>query len=373
MTLPALIICDAENPDRRIAGLTILDRLIIAAHRAGVGRINVVSAKPIQPTEVRRSRELGIAFESATRFSLLTDPTLVLSNRALVQATDLKRLMQQPGRLVTRSGARLPVGLLDKSSSTSIENDLFALPSIVALAVAESVVDEASARHVERVLWASMNSSADGTVDKFFNRPVGRFLSKLLVHTSATPNQVSVVATILGVVSAWFMAQGDYSSVLVGAVLFQISAIIDCVDGELARIVFKESAVGKWLDIVGDQVVHIAVFLGVGIGLYRSRLEGPVLALAISAAVGVLISFAVVMIGQRSGAARRNPRLQKLIDATTNRDFSVVLLALAGLNKLPWFLWMSAIGVHVFWVAALAIQFVGSRNESLKSARESGC
>jgi hypothetical protein len=64
------------------------------------------------------------------------------------------------------------------------------------------------------------------------------------------------------------------------------------------------------------------------------------------------------MHGRTQLESRRNARLQKLIDATTNRDFSVLLIILALLGKLPWFLWMTAIGVHVFWLAALGVQLM---------------
>jgi hypothetical protein len=49
--------------------------------------------------------------------------------------------------------------------------------------------------------------------------------------------------------------------------------------------------------------------------------------------------------------------LQKLIDSATNRDFSALVLVLACFNRLHWFLWLSAIGSHLFWMTALALQF----------------
>jgi hypothetical protein len=84
-----------------------------------------------------------------------------------------------------------------------------------------------------------------------------------------------------------------------------------------------------------------------------------VLPLAASAAVGVIISFIVIVRGLRLMAQRPDNRLQKVMDALTNRDFSVLLLALAWFGKLEWFLWLTAIGVHVFWIVVLAVQMVG--------------
>ena len=149
---------------------------------------------------------------------------------------------------------------------------------------------------------------------------------------------------------------GTRAEAILGAALLQLSAIIDCVDGDVARVVFKESPLGKWLDIVGDQVVHIGVFVAIGIGLWRAGVEAPVLALAASAGVGVIISFAVVLRSLLNPELQKNTALQRLIDATTNRDFSVLLLALALVDRLVWFLWLAAFGVHVFWMVALSLQ-----------------
>lgn len=70
---------------------------------------------------------------------------------------------------------------------------------------------------------------------------------------------------------------------------------------------------------------------------------------------GALISFAVVVRGMRQ-RSREHTLWQRLIDAATNRDFSVLVLVLACWNELGWFLWLAAVGSHLFWVAALGLQ-----------------
>jgi hypothetical protein len=54
--------------------------------------------------------------------------------------------------------------------------------------------------------------------------------------------------------------------------------------------------------------------------------------------------------------SRGNTRSRRLIDAATNRDFSILLFVLALLDELKWFLWAGGIGVHVFWLLVLAVQ-----------------
>ena len=356
MSIPAVILCDPDTSTLRVAGLMVIDRLVVAAHRAGAEYIIAVSENSLPPLE--RTRALGITVASAAARPELTRPTLVLSTRLLVQPPDLQRLMEQRGRLMGRDGTPLPAGVITEFAGHTLEEQLSALPALVAEGVAKPITDAVSAAAAARVLWSSLSTSLDGFVDKHFNRPAGHYLSKILVHTPVSPNQVSVVASLIGLAAAWLFAQGHHRAALWGAILFQLSAIVDCVDGDLARVMFKESRLGRWLDIVGDQMVHISIFAGIGIGLYRARIADPLLPLVASAAVGVVIALIVVVRGQLQPESPRKTRLKKLIDATASRDFSVVLLVLTILDRLSWFLWLTAIGVHVFWLVALGVQLM---------------
>jgi hypothetical protein len=80
------------------------------------------------------------------------------------------------------------------------------------------------------------------------------------------------------------------------------------------------------------------------------------LALGVSAALGVLLSFLVVVRALRQPTTQRSGLLNKALDATANRDFSVLLLILAVVGRVDLFLWMAGIGTHVFWVAVLVLQ-----------------
>jgi phosphatidylglycerophosphate synthase len=357
--LPALLFCEATTGHLRVAALTLLDRLIVAAHRAGCAPIRVVCAG--ETPRLARTPALGICVEFVAEAPMLAGPTLVATTSQLVQASDLREVIQQGGRLVTEAGRSLPIGVVSQLGTGALEESLSGLASVVARGVAVPVTDEASARDAEAAWWKSLTSSSDGFVDRWFNRPVGRPFSKLIIHTPITPNQVSVASIVIGTAGGILFGWGEHALSVIAAVLFQISAIVDCMDGDVARSVFKESSLGKWLDLVGDQVVHAAVFAGIAIGLWRSGHEGPMLWLGASAVLGGLISFAVVLRGMaQKGEPSR--RLQKLIDGATSRDFSVLVLALACVGRLHWFMWLAAIGSHVFWVTALALQLAPARS-----------
>lgn len=358
--MPAVLFCEPATGGLRVAALTLLDRLLVAVHRGGAGPITVVC--PGELPQLNRALALGIAFEVVTQAPAIAGPVLVASTAQLVQANDVCDVIRLQGRLVTATGFPLPVGIASGPAS-SVEAALASVRPVPALGVSLPIGTAAEARVAERALWASLNSSSDGFVDKWFNRPVGRPLSKLIIRTPVTPNQVSVASIVIGVVAGVLFGLGRHGWSVIAGVLFQISAIVDCVDGDVARAVFKESPLGKWLDLVGDQVVHATVFAGIALGLWRSGLNGPFLWLGGSAVLGGLIAFGVVVRGMTK-KGEPNRQLQKLIDGATSRDFSVLVLALACANRLEWFLWLAAVGSHVFWVLALGLQlFPGKATE----------
>jgi phosphatidylglycerophosphate synthase len=339
--VPAIFDCVAETRDAQIAGISLLDRLIVTAHRAGCAPIYVVGeTTPPAP----RARALGIEIILASAIPELEEPALLINGAVLVETADLQRVIERGGQLFASNDVPLPVAMTRGNAAPASAGK-----------VATLITDSASAREAERRLWASLTSSADGIVDRFLNRPLGRYLSKILIHAPFSPNQVSIVSTLVGVLSGWFFAGGYFIS---AALLLQLSAIVDCVDGDLARALYKESRLGKWLDLVGDQFVHIAVFAGIGLGLARSNPGSPALALGISAVLGTIISFAVIVRFMQRKNGRESSGLEKLIDATTNRDFSLLVLFLAIVGKLNLFLWMAGIGVHLFWIIALRSQWL---------------
>jgi len=361
---PAVLVCDARTGSLEIAGLTVVDRLVVTAHLAGCAPITIVTAAPLR---LVRSSALGIDTtyvpalaedavaavrqlpdrratqrpDTAGRLQESHDAVLLIEGSVLVDVRDLENVIAQGGQLASAEGKSLSVRM-------TVDNP----KPVVAGNVATLIVDKISAADAERKLWASLTSAADGLVDRYFNRPLGRPLSKLLVHTPISPNQVSIVSILIGVASAWFFARGDF---VTGALVFQLCAIIDCVDGDLARALFKQSRLGKWLDLGGDQIVHFSVFAALGIGVARIDPSVPALALGISAALGVLLCFAVIVRALRQPAAQRGALLNKLLDATANRDFSVLLLALALFGRMDLFLWMAGFGIHLFWIALLVL------------------
>ncbi|HEY9276526.1 MAG TPA: CDP-alcohol phosphatidyltransferase family protein, partial [Candidatus Nanopelagicaceae bacterium] len=133
----------------------------------------------------------------------------------------------------------------------------------------EKVKREIANLNIERVRLSMANRANDGFFSVFFLRKFSKILTWVAVKIGATPNQVTLLSFLIGLFSAYSFSRGGFASTLLGALLLQLSIIVDCVDGELARYTRKFSSLGAWLDAVTDRVKEYLVFFGLAYGAER--------------------------------------------------------------------------------------------------------
>lgn len=217
----------------------------------------------------------------------------------------------------------------------------------------------------EHTLFRSLQSvqgTLDGFMDRYVNRRVSRPVSRLFMKLGFSPNAITLLSMVIGLTGAACFATGSYRAGIVGGLLFQLAVIIDCCDGEVARLTFAESRLGRELDLVSDNIVHVAVFAGIAWGTYQ---ESPVSSGYLPLLLGAM---AVVSTGLSLWCVNRVKSLKAnslfwrrmrqadrthfdfILGRVANRDFSIVVLAFACLGVLPWFLWLVAAGTSVFAV-----------------------
>ena len=222
----------------------------------------------------------------------------------------------------------------------------------------QDVRDAVDVQAAEKKLFNSLKGEFEGFVDRFFNRKVSRWFTRIFLAAGLSPNAITILATLIGLVAASGFSVGTYSAGIIAALLFQLAAVIDCCDGEVARLTFTESPFGAWLDIVMDNVVHMAIFAGIAVGSYLgvagSDGAWAPLALGSAAVLGNGLSFWLVTRAQRIKFASgwKTPVQAAwsdfMLKNVASRDFSVIVLIFAVIGKLDWFLWMAAIGSVVF-------------------------
>jgi len=92
-------------------------------------------------------------------------------------------------------------------------------------------------------------------------------ISPVFIKTSLTPNQVTFISGILGVIGACILAFNSYPLLIISAILIQLYTILDLVDGDIARAKKMQSYFGMWLDIFFDKLIDflIVIFLSIGV------------------------------------------------------------------------------------------------------------
>lgn len=134
--------------------------------------------------------------------------------------------------------------------------------------VREQAAKEIAALSIPRLRLKMANRANDGFFSVFFLRRISKLLTWVAIKVWATPNQVTLVSFAIGLYAAYLLTKGDPWSLLLGALLLQLSIVVDCVDGELARYTRKFSELGAWLDAITDRVKEYAVFFGLAFGAF---------------------------------------------------------------------------------------------------------
>ncbi len=106
--------------------------------------------------------------------------------------------------------------------------------------------------------------TTDGIVSKYINRKISSRITNWIIKRKigVTPNQVSVISSIIGMLSFPFFLLGQ---TIVAGILVQTSSIIDGVDGELARYYGISSKFGAFFDALLDRFTDVVVVLGASI------------------------------------------------------------------------------------------------------------
>ena len=103
-------------------------------------------------------------------------------------------------------------------------------------------------------------------IDLYFYRPLAYLAVRAVFRTSITPNQITLFSIVVGLAAAACFGAGP-ATAAAGAALYAASVILDCADGQLARLKKNGTRMGRVLDGVVDYIVGISAYIGIAVGL----------------------------------------------------------------------------------------------------------
>jgi phosphatidylglycerophosphate synthase len=236
-------------------------------------------------------------------------------------------------------------------------------------ALALSIVDPGDLPRAEATIRRSSYKETDATVARF-NRRLSLPVSVALIRTPLTANQLSVVLVALGFYSAWLFSLGHYWTGVLGAFLSLAASVLDGCDGEIARLKYQESALGCWIETVGDYSYYIAIFIGLSIGAVKQTHAEIFYWLGGAALAGSVITFALLVYLRSRITAGQPDKLHAVArdrfraDETlwsrliwrvsfvaTRSAMPYGIMAFALLNILPGIVLLAAIGSNIYWLS----------------------
>ncbi|RLB74761.1 MAG: hypothetical protein DRH15_15125, partial [Deltaproteobacteria bacterium] len=129
-------------------------------------------------------------------------------------------------------------------------------------------IDDAySLKKAEKALLFSLKKPTDGPVSRYINRPISLRITRSLVNTRMTANQISWLSFAVALAAACSYAVKGYGALIVGGILTQLSSILDGCDGEVARLKYQVSEFGGWFDAVLDRYADALLLFGLTLHL----------------------------------------------------------------------------------------------------------
>ncbi len=115
---------------------------------------------------------------------------------------------------------------------------------------------------------ASLKSiETENYIDRVFYRPIGFRLACLLRNTGITPNMVTIVSIFVGAATGYFFYKENIYFTICGILVLVFANILDCVDGQLARLTGIKSAIGRILDGIAGDIWFASIYVGFALRL----------------------------------------------------------------------------------------------------------
>ena len=219
------------------------------------------------------------------------------------------------------------------------------------------------------------------------NRRISIPISRQLIKFPVTPNMVTLFTLGVSFLAGVFFARGGYWNTVLGALLSVWASILDGCDGEVARLKLQVSKLGCWLETICDYLYYLFIFVGMSIGLTRSRGTDAYLVWGGVLIIGAMASFLVVgsarhrfasshpekflaLWQKKADKQKRNPLMYiaRQTEFIIRRCFlPYALLAFAVLNVMRFAFIGTAVGANLVWIIALYSYRVISARSSVVS------
>jgi len=168
----------------------------------------------------------------------------------------------------------------------------------------------------------------DGSISRYINRPISKWITSKITDYPLTPNQISIVVFFVSMLSGLIISMEGYFFLLLGALLAQLSSILDGCDGEIARLKLLKSKFGGWFDQVLDRYSDLFIFTGLTFHTYFIHETLTVFFIGFIAVGGKIISSYTAYVYDSVASTRNSIRI--------GRDLIIFIILIGAVLNIPY-------------------------------------
>jgi len=222
---------------RKICGLTILERTILACYYAGIKNIELLSESgsiaipvsaeilPDLKCKIKKSKDKPFKNNSFSKGNLSINVSSIINKEYVIALTGGPEAMNQ---------------------------------------VYEELTDKESYKKAQKTLLNSLRKPGEAFSSHYY-RYLSLLFTKYLCRTSVTPNMITLFLAVLAAVGGLMIINDRWYVYYIGLILQVLALVFDCVDGEIARIKYKFSKNGDWIDSAGDNACTLFFVIAIAI------------------------------------------------------------------------------------------------------------
>ena len=124
----------------------------------------------------------------------------------------------------------------------------------------------------------------------WFGRPLANLVTPFFYNSGWTANQVTAFRTLVAVIAVLLLFLGTWHLIVTATALFYVVFVLDCVDGNIARIRGSTSYWGKFADGLSDYIFPVLAPVAIGLAAWGDSDGILILTLAFGCAMMSLAS-----------------------------------------------------------------------------------
>lgn len=104
----------------------------------------------------------------------------------------------------------------------------------------------------------AISAQLQDPLNRLYRERLAQSVAKIFQKTTLTPNVVTILHTLIGVMGAVLIYRENY---ILAVLCLELRAVLDCADGILARLKGQSTATGRAMDAIGDGIAFNALMI----------------------------------------------------------------------------------------------------------------